>query len=89
MGQSILSVRIDENLKKEFDEFCAQVGLNSSVAVNLFVRTVLREKRIPFEISTRPSAGAASVIRSADRDLERGRLKEYEDADELLKDLLK
>lgn len=89
MGQSILSVRMDENLKKEFDEFCAEVGLNSSVAVNLFVRTVVREKRIPFEITNRPGPGAASVIRHTDRDLESGKLQDYEGAAELLKDLLK
>lgn len=89
MAQSILSVRMDENLKKEFDEFCSEVGLNSSVAVNLFVRTVVREKRIPFEITNQPSRGAVSVLRSADRDLENGKLQGYEDAAEMLKDLLK
>ena len=89
MAQSILSVRMDENLKKEFDDFCAEVGLNSSVAVNLFVRTVVREKRIPFEITSRPSAAAASVIRAADRDLENGKLESYDGAGEMLKDLLK
>lgn len=89
MAQSILSVRMDENLKKEFDEFCSEVGLNSSVAVNLFVRTVVREKRIPFEITNQPSRGAAAVLRSADRDLENGKLQGYEDAAEMLKDLLK
>lgn len=89
MGQSILSVRMDETLKKEFDEFCAEVGLNSSVAVNLFVRTVVREKRIPFEITNRPSHAASAVIRSADKDLEQGRLQEYGNSSEMMKDLLK
>lgn len=89
MGQSILSVRMDEDLKKEFDKFCADVGLNSSAAVNLFVRTVVREKRIPFEITNRPGPAAGAAIRSADRDLEAGKLSEYEGADELLRDLLK
>lgn len=89
MAQSILSVRMDENLKKEFDEFCSEVGLNSSVAVNLFVRTVVREKRIPFEITNQPSRSSAAVLRSADRDMENGKLQGYEDAAEMLKDLLK
>ncbi|WP_288333349.1 type II toxin-antitoxin system RelB/DinJ family antitoxin [Cloacibacillus porcorum] len=51
MGQAILSVRMDSEVKKEFDAFCADVGMNTSVAVNMFVKTVLRERRIPFEIS--------------------------------------
>jgi DNA-damage-inducible protein J len=50
MGQSILSVRIDENMKRRFEAFCADAGMNPSVAVNLFVRAVMREKKIPFEI---------------------------------------
>jgi len=43
---------MDSNVKRQFDEFCAQVGMNTTVAFNLFVRAVLREKRLPFEITT-------------------------------------
>ena len=49
-----LNVRMDDEVKRQFDAFCAQVGMNASVAVNLFVKTVLREQRIPFSISTDP-----------------------------------
>jgi DNA-damage-inducible protein J len=51
MGQAILSIRMDEDIKRRFDIFCADVGMNATVAVNMFVRAVLREKRIPFEIT--------------------------------------
>ncbi|MDR2445290.1 MAG: type II toxin-antitoxin system RelB/DinJ family antitoxin [Spirochaetaceae bacterium] len=51
MGQAVLSVRIDEDIKRRFDLFCADVGMNATVAVNMFARAVLREKRIPFEIT--------------------------------------
>lgn len=54
MAQTTLSVRMDEDVKKQFDAFCTAVGMNISVAVNLFAKAVLREKRIPFEISTEP-----------------------------------
>jgi len=49
--ETVLSVRIDEDSKREFDTFCSNVGLNASVAVNIFVQTVLRNRKIPFEIS--------------------------------------
>ena len=52
MAQSTLSVRIDDDIKKSFDRFCEDVGMNPSVAVNIFVRAVLRERRIPFEITS-------------------------------------
>jgi DNA-damage-inducible protein J len=51
MPQSTMNVRIDETVKKSFDEFCAEVGLNASVAVNMFVRAVLRSRSIPFSIT--------------------------------------
>ena len=51
MPQTTLNVRMDEDIKKEFDAFCQNVGLNTSVAVNIFARAVLRERRIPFEIT--------------------------------------
>ena len=52
MPQTTLSVRMDEHLKKQFDIFCADVGMNASVAVNMFAKAVIREKRIPFEIAS-------------------------------------
>jgi DNA-damage-inducible protein J len=41
---------MDEDIKKRFDIFCADAGMNATVAVNLFARAVLREKKIPFKI---------------------------------------
>ena len=51
MAQTTLNVRMDEDVKRDFDIFCSKVGLNTSVAVNMFARAVLRERRIPFEIT--------------------------------------
>ena len=51
MAQTTLSIRMDENVKKQFDAFCSEVGMNPSVAINLFAKAVLREGKIPFEIS--------------------------------------
>ena len=60
MPISSFSVRMDSDVKNELDKICAQLGLNTSVAINIFARTVIREKRIPFEISlaTGETAGA-------------------------------
>lgn len=51
MAISTFSVRMESDVKNELDKVCAQLGLNTSVAINIFARTVIREKRIPFEIS--------------------------------------
>jgi DNA-damage-inducible protein J len=50
MGQTVLSVRMDDDIKRRFDYFCSDAGMNASVAVNMFVRAVIREKKIPFDI---------------------------------------
>ena len=54
MPQTTFSVRMDSEIKKQFDDFCAQVGMNTTVALNMFVRAVLREQRLPFEVTTDP-----------------------------------
>ncbi|GHV56869.1 hypothetical protein AGMMS49579_21940 [Spirochaetia bacterium] len=51
MAQSILSVRMDESLKRQFDTLCDEFGMNTSTAVTVFAKTVVRERKIPFEIA--------------------------------------
>ncbi len=52
MAQATFSVRMDENLKRQFDILCNEFGMNASTAINVFARAVVREKRIPFEITS-------------------------------------
>lgn len=53
MSQSVLSVRVDNDDKKSFETFCNSVGMNVSVAVNMFIKAVLREQKLPFEIKSK------------------------------------
>ncbi|MCD8365307.1 MAG: type II toxin-antitoxin system RelB/DinJ family antitoxin [Clostridiales bacterium] len=50
MALSTFSVRMDENLKRQFDALCADFGMNATTAFNVFARAVVRERKIPFEI---------------------------------------
>lgn len=88
MSQTTLNVRIDEDLKRRFDAFCAEVGMNASVAVNLFVKAVIREQRIPFEITTLPNPETCAAIEEMEKDLKARKLKQYTDVDEMMKELL-
>ena len=54
MTQTTFSVRMDSEVKKQLDDFCTQVGMNTTTAFNMFARAVLREKRLPFDITTEP-----------------------------------
>ncbi len=51
MEQATFSVRMDESLKKQFDALCRDFGMTTSTAINIFARAVVRERKIPFEIT--------------------------------------
>ncbi len=52
MAQATFSVRMEESLKQQFDNLCKEFGMNASTAINVFARTVVRQRKIPFEISS-------------------------------------
>ena len=51
MATSNLSVRVDDEVRKEFDAFCENVGLNATSAVNMFIKSVLRTHAPPFIVT--------------------------------------
>lgn len=52
MALATLTSRVDEEDKTLFIAFCDSVGLTTSAAINMFVKAVNREHRIPFEIKS-------------------------------------
>jgi len=50
MAQSTVTIRVDNALKKNFDTLCDQFGFSNTAAYTLFMKAVVRERRIPFEI---------------------------------------
>lgn len=61
MAQTTINVRMDEDLKAQFENFCNATGMNISVAVNIFAKTVVREQRIPFEITSDPFYSESNI----------------------------
>jgi len=54
MSQTAISFRVDNELKQGFDLLCNEFGLSNSAALTIFMKTVVRERRIPFEIRVEP-----------------------------------
>lgn len=54
MAQTLVSFRMDENLKKEMERTCKDMGLTMTSAFTMFAATVTREQRIPFEVKADP-----------------------------------
>ena len=51
MAQVIVNFRIDEDVKREMEQACREMGLSMSAAFTIFAKKVGKEKRIPFEIT--------------------------------------
>ena len=54
MAQSTVNIRMDEEIKREFDRVCNELGINMSIAINILAKKMIREERIPFEVSVDP-----------------------------------
>lgn len=45
-----INIRMDSELKRQFEAFCADMGMSMTTAFNIFAKKTVREYRIPFEI---------------------------------------
>lgn len=55
MGQTNISIRIDEDIKRDAEALFAKLGLTLSAATNVFYRQAVRTQGIPFPLSVAPS----------------------------------
>ena len=67
-----VTIRMDEGLKQQSEALFAEMGLNMTTAITLFVKTAVRENRIPFEIRVDPffSAKNQERLRTAAADMD-------------------
>lgn len=54
MAQAMINFRMDEELKKNMEETCRELGMSMTTAFTIFAKKMTREKRIPFEVSVDP-----------------------------------
>lgn len=45
-----MTFRVDNVLKRSFDNLCEEFGFTSTAAITVFMKAVVRERKIPFEI---------------------------------------
>ena len=46
-----VTLRVDEDLKKQADSLFSELGLNMTTAFNIFLRQSVREQQIPFQVT--------------------------------------
>lgn len=50
MATTNLNIRIDKEIKNSAEKIFNELGLNMTTAINMFLRTTIREHGIPFEL---------------------------------------
>lgn len=91
MAQTNINIRMDAELKRQFEAFCADVGMSMTTAFCIFAKKAVRENRIPFEVSGEiPNEETRKAIEEVQRMKKDPSLgKSYTDVDEMMRDLLK
>ena len=90
MAQTNINIRMDGNLKRDFERLCGDLGLTMTAAFNVFAKTMVRQRRIPFEISmdvpNTETVAAFEEVEQMKKDSALG--TEYTDVDQMIKELL-
>ena len=77
MAQTNINIRMDKQLKEQFDKFCSDIGMSMTTAFCVFAKKAVREQRIPFEITAEdPFYSTANIerLKKAIADAENGKL---------------
>jgi len=62
-----VTLRVDDELKKQADALFFELGLNLTTAFNIFFRQSVREQRIPFQVSKNvPNATTPAAMEDAE-----------------------
>lgn len=80
MATTSVTIRMDENLKKQVETLFDEMGLNMTTAITMFAKAVVRQNKIPFEITADPFFSETNQIhlRKAIADLEAGKGQVHE-----------
>ena len=72
-----ISFRVDDEIKKKAERTFDDIGISMSAAINIYLKTVVRENRIPFELSADPfySDENMSRLRESIRQVRDGKKK--------------
>lgn len=84
-----LSVRVNAELKHEAESLLADLGMNMTTAINLFLRQTVRNQGIPFSISIDkiPNRKTLAAMKEAQTLAKDPKVKSFSSVKELMEDL--
>ena len=56
-----ISLRIEDDVKYKAEKIFDEIGLSTSAAITIFLKAVVRERRIPFELNADPFYSAENI----------------------------
>ncbi len=89
MNSVLLSIKTDEQTKRELKNFAAELGVSSTAFVNMVIKQALRDRRVVLSTSLEPTPYLEKIIQKADADIKTGKnvSKIYSNVDDFLGDL--
>lgn len=73
-----VSLRFDDDMKKQLDEMCDEMGMNLTTFFMVYAKKALRDRKIPFEISAPQdpfySDSNMEALRKADQQVKDGQV---------------
>jgi DNA-damage-inducible protein J len=88
MATTNLNIRTDKEVKEQADHIFSELGLNMTTAINVFLRTTIRENGLPFELKLDvPNATTAAAIEEGKKIANNKKVKGYKNMKELRKAL--
>lgn len=88
MATTNLNIRMDKDVKDRAEAIFSELGLNMTTAVNVFLRTTIRENGIPFDLTLEsPNYITEKAIEEGRKIAKDKSVKGYSSMDELIKAL--
>jgi len=74
-----ITVRIDESVKQQAEDMLNEIGLNMTTYINSSLRALVREKKVPFELTTKQQSNAEYLAKldASIAQAERGEVVKY------------
>ena len=91
MGTVNVTLRVDEQLKKQADSLFSDLGLTFNSAMTIFLKQSVREQQIPFILKREvPNSTTLKALKEVD-DMKKNpsKYKSYPDVNSMMEDLLK
>lgn len=84
MPSTNLNIRTEKEIKEKADQIFSELGLNMTTAINIFLRTAIREHGIPFSLKLDiPNEATVNAIEEGRRIASDKSVESYSNIDEL------